>query len=176
MRLIFKTKNGNKGFTMIEIIAVMIIMGILAAIAISRSVNYDAEVYTSADALKSHLRYAQTMAMNYSYTATAPGVWGISGTTNSYWLFEGTSAAIVRPLPEDDTFINTDRINLTAKKVKLTAGFTVYFDNRGIPYTAYTSATTNTPLATTLTINVQPISATTPNIAVTITPLTGYIP
>ncbi len=176
MNLLSKTKTGNKGFTMIEIIAVLVIIGIIAAVAFSRAVNYDTEVYTSADALKSHLRYAQTMAMNYSYTATAPGVWGISGTTNSYWLFEGTSTAIVRPLPEDDTFINTDRINLTAKKVKLTAGFTIYFDNRGIPYTAYTSATTNTPLASALTINVQPISAASPNIAVTITPFTGYVP
>ena len=177
MNLLFKIKTGNRGFTMIEIIAVLIVIGILAAVAVSRSVNYDTEVYTGADALKSHLRYAQTMAMNYSYTATAPGVWGISGTANSYWLFEGTNTTNYILLPEDDTFINANRtINLTAKKVKLTVGFTIYFDNRGIPYTAYTNATTNTPLTSTLTINVQPISAVTPNIAVTITPLTGYIP
>ncbi len=177
MKLLYKTKNGDRGFTMIEIIAVLIVIGILAAIAVSRSVNYDTEVYTGADALKSHLRYAQTRAMNYTYTtATAPGVWGISGTTNSYWLFEGTTTTNYIRLPEDDAFINADRtINLTLKKIKLTAGFTIYFDNRGIPYTAYTNATTNTPLSTAMTINVQPLSAATPNIAVTITPLTGYI-
>ncbi len=176
MNLLSKTKNGNQGFTMIEVIAVLVIIGILAAVAVSRSVNYDTEVYTGTDVLKSHLRYAQTMAMN-SNPSSGISVWGISGNANSYWLFQGTSTSNIIRLPEDDDFINADRtINLSAKKIKLTTGFTIYFDNRGIPYTAYTSATTNTPLTSTLTINVQPISAATPNIAVTITPLTGYVP
>lgn len=178
MKILSKTKTGNRGFTMIEVIAVIILIGILAAVAVSRSVNYDTEVYTGADVLKSHIRYAQTMAMNYNPTATGvPVIWGISGTANSYWLFQGTNTSNIIRLPEDEMFINADRtINLTAKKIKLTAGFTIYFDNRGIPYTAYTSTTVNTPLASALVRNVQPLTATSPSIAVTITPLTGYIP
>jgi prepilin-type N-terminal cleavage/methylation domain-containing protein len=173
---IFKKKSG---FTLLEIIAVLVVMGILAVIAVSRSVNYDAEVYGGADVLKSHLRYAQTLAMNYNPTAPGvPVIWGISGNANSYWLFRGTGTTNYIRLPEDDKFINADRtINLTAKKIKFTAGFTIFFDNRGIPYTAYVSATNNTPVSDTspVTINVQPLNATAPNIAVTITPLTGYI-
>lgn len=173
---IFKKENG---FTLLEIISVLVVMGILAVIAVSRSVNYDAEVYTGADVLKSHLRYAQTLAMNYSPTATGvPVIWGISGTANSYWLFRGTDTTNYKQLPEEDTFINPDEtINLPAKKIKFTAVFTVYFDNRGIPYTAYTDAQTNTPLdnINTVTIHVQPLNSATPDIAVTITPLTGYI-
>jgi MSHA pilin protein MshC len=176
---IFKKESG---FTLLEIIAVLVVMGILAVIAVSRSVNYNAEVYGGADVLKSHLRYAQTSAMNYSPTATGvPVIWGISGNANSYWLFRGTNpvdpSSFIR-LPENDTYIDADRtINLTTKKIKLVfpGGSTIYFDNRGIPYTAYTSATTNTPLGNTMQINVQPLNAATPNIAVTITPLTGYI-
>jgi prepilin-type N-terminal cleavage/methylation domain-containing protein len=175
---VHKTFKKESGFTLLEIIAVLVVMGILAVIAVSRSINYNAEVYSGADALKSHLRYAQTLAMNYSPTSTGvPVIWGISGTTNSYWLFQGTNTTNYMLLPEDDTFINPDRtINLSTKKIKLTAGFTIFFDNRGIPYTAYTSATVNTPLGGIMTINVQPLNAATPNIAVTITPLTGYIP
>lgn len=160
-----------------EIIAILVVMGILAVIAVSRSVNYNAEVYGGADVLRSHLRYAQTFAMNYNPTAPGvPVIWGISGTANSYWLFQGTVTSNYIRLPEDDKYINADRtINLTAKKIKLTANFTIYFDNRGIPYTAYTDAIVNTPLNNIMTINVQPLNAVTPNIAVTITPLTGYI-
>ena len=163
-----------------EIIAILVVMGILVVIAVSRSVNYDAEVYGGADVLRSHLRYAQTLAMNSSPNAGIT-IWGISSNGNSYWLFQGTNpadaASFIR-LPENDTYINADRtINLTTKRIKFTAGFTIYFDNRGIPYTAYTDATigNNTPLDNTMTINVQPLNAATPNIAVTITPRTGYI-
>lgn len=176
-----KTFNNDYGFTFIEIVAVLMIVGVLSAIAISRSVNYNTEVYTGADALKAHLRYAQTMAMNNNPKTTgAPVVWGIGGTTTSYWLFEGTdpsNAITYMRLPEEETFINVDRtINLANKKIKLSSPFTVYFDNRGIPYSAYSDVTTNTPLNTDLTINVQPVNAATPSISVTVTPLTGYVP
>ena len=174
-----KAKISHRGFTLIEVIAVLIIIAVIAVVAVSRSVDYSAEVYAGADALKAHLRYAQTMAMN-SNPSSGAAVWGISGTGSSYWLFQGTNPAVAATyirLPEDETFINSDRtINLTAKKIKLAVNFTIYFDNRGIPYSAYTSKTVNTPLAVALTINIQPLSAAAPSVVITITPQTGYIP
>jgi len=176
-----KILTSGRGFTLLEVLAVLVILGILSAIAVSRSVNYNTEVYTGADALKAHLRYAQTMAMNSSpTTAGAPVVWGMSGTANSYWLFEGndpSNAVTYIRLPEEEDFIHPDRtIDLTRKKIKLASGFTIFFDQRGIPYSAYTSATANTPLAAVLTINVQPLNAAAPSVAITLTPLTGYVP
>lgn len=176
MKMFYKTKTGNRGFTLIEVFAVLIIIGIISAIAVSRSVNYDTEVYAGADALKSHLRYAQTMAMN-SNLCSGTSAWGVSGTADSYWLFQVSNPSTYVYLPDNDKFINADKsINIEAKKLKLTSGFTVYFDNRGIPYSAYTDATTNTPLTADMIINVQPHNAAYPDIAVTIKPLTGYIP
>lgn len=176
-----KAKSNHRGFTFIEVIAVLIIIAVIAGVAVSRSVDYSAEVYAGADALKAHLRYAQTMAMN-SNPSSGVAIWGISSTGSSYWLFQGTDPAATATyirLPEDETFLNSDRtINLTKKKIKISfsSGATIYFDNRGIPYSAYTSTTVNTPLAGALTINVQPLSAATPSVVITITPQTGYIP
>lgn len=157
----------------------LVILAVIIVVAISRYVNYDAEVYTGADVLKSHLRYAQTMAMN-SNLSSGTSVWGIKGAASSYWLFSGTDPAATANyvrLPEEEAYVNSDKtINLTAKKIKIAAEFTVYFDSRGIPYSAYTSSTVNTPLSSALTINVQPLSAATPNIAITVTPRTGYVP
>jgi prepilin-type N-terminal cleavage/methylation domain-containing protein len=157
------------GFTLIEIIAVLIVMGILAAVAVSRSLNYDVEVRSGADTLKMHLRYAQTLAMNSN-----TNVWGISKGGSSYWLFQGTNTSNYWYIPEDGIYLSGKTVNLTAKKIQL-ADFTVYFDNRGIPYSAYTNTTNNAPLTSNSTITVSPLSGGT-NVAVTITPLTGYIP
>lgn len=168
-----KTKGDNRGFTLLEVVAVLVILGILTAVAVTRLVNHDTEVYAGADALKSHLRYAQTMAMNSNLSSGA-SAWGVSGTVGSYRLFKASDPATYVYLPDDDKFINADKsINLAAKKIKLTSAFTVYFDNRGIPYSFYPDA----PLSdnNTVTIHVQPLNSAQPDIAVTIKPLTGYI-
>lgn len=177
MLKIFKTKNG---FTMIEIITVLVVLGILAIIAVSRMTNYNVEVYTGTDVLKEHLRYAQTVAMNYSPTVGEDTVWGIkSGDGTSYWLFKGTNTNDIHFLPEDSKYVTSDgRINLTAKRIKLNGGFTIYFDNHGIPYAAYTNSTTNNPLdpnGTGLAIIMSSLSGSNPQ-NINITPLTGFIP
>jgi len=172
---IFKTEEG---FSFLEIIAILVVMAILAVIAVSRSFNYDVEVYSGANTLRTHLRYAQTTAMNTNPSGGL-NVWGINydSIANQYWMFQGTNPNNnITFLPEDSQYSSADRkINLNAKKIRLNSSFTIYFDNRGIPYTAYTSATNNTPLASTLTISVSPLSGGT-TVNITITPLTGYIP
>ena len=54
----------EKGFTLLEIIAILVILGILAVVVVSRTTSMNAEVYAGADTLKTHLRYAQILAMN----------------------------------------------------------------------------------------------------------------
>jgi Tfp pilus assembly protein FimT len=171
---IFKTE---KGFTILEIIAILVVMAILSVIAVSRSFNYDVEVYSGADTLRTHLRYAQTTAMNTNPSGGL-NIWGINydSGANQYWMFQGINPNNnITFLPEDTQYSSADRkINLNPKKITLSSNFLIYFDNRGIPYTAYTNATTNTRLASTLTISVSPISGGT-TVNVTITPLTGYV-
>jgi MSHA pilin protein MshC len=170
---LFKTNTKKNGFTLIEIIAVLIVLGILVAIAVSRSINLNAEVYTGTDALKNHLRYAQTMAMNHNPQAgETSAIWGISCDGSKYWLFQGTTANHIR-LPDDEQYIDNDRtINLSKKKITV-SGFNVFFDDYGVPYSSYTNSTTNTPLSASLTITVSGGSSSK---NITVTPRTGFIP
>ncbi len=52
-----------KGFTVIEIIAVLVLIGILSAVAVSRVGWTSANAYSDADRLVADLRYAQGIAM-----------------------------------------------------------------------------------------------------------------
>lgn len=173
-----KLKN-NGGFTLIEVISVLVILAILVAVAVTVMTNFNTEVYTGIDALKGHLRYAQTQAMNENPNTGSETIMGINydSSANQYWMFQGTNTTAIRFLPDDAKYMTSDhKINLTAKKITLNGGgFTIYFDNHGIPYSAYTSSTVNTPLATGLTIVVASHSGSFSS-SLTITPLTGFIP
>jgi prepilin-type N-terminal cleavage/methylation domain len=166
--------KNEDGFTLLEIIAVLVIVGILSAIAVNRALNVGPELITGADTLKMHLRYAQTLAMNSNPNSGTSTYWGISGNANSYWLFQGidpANAANYKPLPEDSTYVNADKtINLARKKIRLGGNFTVIFDNRGIPYDANLTA-----LNANLILTVNPSSGGATPITITIMPLTGYI-
>ena len=175
MPKIFKTQDG---FTLIEIISVLVILGILVVVAVSRMSNHDVAVYTGADALKEHLRYAQTTAMNKDPNTGTETIMGIKydAGANQYWLFKGIDTTNILLLPDDSKYITGDRkIDLAAKNIRLDSGFTIYFDNHGIPYTAYTTSTTNTPLANDLTINVISLSSGFSK-SLKITQRTGFIP
>lgn len=175
MPKIFKTQNG---FTLIEIISVLVILGILVTVAVSRMSNFDVAVYTGRDALKAHLRYAQTMAMNKDPNTGTETIMGINydAGANQYWLFRGTNTSDILLLPDDSKYVTGDRkIDLAAKKININSGFTIYFDNHGIPYTAYTNSTTNTPLVNALPIVVTSLSGSSSK-SLTITPQTGFIP
>lgn len=70
----------HSGFTVIEILAVLVIAGILSAVAIARFTNAGADDVAAANTLKAHLRYAQLRAMG----DVVP--WGVSFTGGSYTL------------------------------------------------------------------------------------------
>jgi len=132
-----KTIN-NVGFTMIEIVAVLLILGIIAAVAVSRISDTTAyDLSSQMEVVKAHLRLAQSRAMGSS------SPWGINfATTTTYYLFQGNgSTTPVQLLGEDSA-----TVNLTTKKSGLTinsAPQRITFDAYGSPGTTTVTVTTN---------------------------------
>lgn len=87
--------RGASGFTMMEVIAVLVLLGIMSAILFSHANNsgVEAELSGAADVVKSHLRFAQTKAMNSDLS------WGINFSGATYTLQDAN--AVTAPLPTD---------------------------------------------------------------------------
>ena len=150
--------KSNKGFTLIEVVAVLIILGILAAVAISRGIDTrDVSLQAEVDTLKAHLRYAQYLALN----DISPVKWGIQITGQTYTLVRNSNG--------DGATFDNHSLPGESSATHSIAPFTattinVLFDEWGTPYNAASK------LAANQTINLSPGSQ-----SFIITPETGYI-
>jgi len=133
----------NHGFTMLEVIAVLLVIGILTAVAVARVFSTDPYTLKSqTDVIKSHLRYAQARAMNTN------SVWGINfPSSTTYSLFRNGVTADKVALPGADL----DTVTLPSG-VTVSMG-TVSFNNWGSPYANETATGTSANITITVTCN-----------------------
>jgi len=117
------SKRTYPGFTIIEVLAVLMLMSIVAAIAIVSAPSFSSYQTTpEAEVIKGHLRYAQTRAMD---TST---IWGITFAGGSYTLFNNiTGSNPILPGVSSSTATLPSGMTITAG--------TVSFDTWGTPYT-----------------------------------------
>ena len=156
-------KRNNHGFTLIEIVVVLVLISIIAATVFTRSITTDQINFVGqADKIISHVYYAQSMAMKRNE------VWGIFNTGNEYWLFQWKN-------PGDEVNrkhlpgYESDIISLSELKITMSY-FLLYFDGIGKPYemNAYN------PIATDLEITISNLDSSQSKIFY-ITPETGLI-
>jgi prepilin-type N-terminal cleavage/methylation domain-containing protein len=160
MKRTCKTCSHQRGFTMIEMVIVLIVMAIVATFILVRATPGSNDLIAQAEILKSHLRYAQIRAMN----DTVP--WGIRiPNSGSYILYKSNDPATSTLLPGENGQAHTLPTNVT-----ITAGtdVTYYFNSWGAPVDAVGTAWTAAK-----TITVKQGSELTD---ITITKNTGYIP
>jgi prepilin-type N-terminal cleavage/methylation domain-containing protein len=124
-----KMTRDNRGFTILEIVVVLVLISIIAAATFTRSITTDQiNLVGQVDKIRQHIRYAQSLAMKRSE------VWGItySSANDEYWLFEGYGAGAVTAikLPGE----KKDKIVLEDIGVVITGLQFLYFDKYGKPY------------------------------------------
>jgi len=115
------------GFTPLEVLVVLIIIGIISMMVIGRSDIGQTDLMAQTEVIKSHIRYAQSLSMD------SDRIWGVrcDATGQSYWLFvDGDPDDInnQRKLPGEEG----QTVDLSQYGLTLTAT-TLSFDNRGRP-------------------------------------------
>ena len=172
-------KRDQHGFTLVEITAVLVLMAIISAYVIGRSIGTEQiELSGQTDKIRTQIRYAQAMGLKRSDTDK---IWGIKFDPGNdrYWLF-----SVNVPYVDNDEDQPVYQITFPGEQNQIVsaADFGVdinplafnllFFDRFGIPYTQYTDATTNTALANDLTIT---LSSSTQNRTITVIPETGLV-
>lgn len=148
----------NAGFTLIELVAVLLLIGVVIAVVVNRWTVSDTEQTGQIEVIKSHLRYAQSRAM--------------SSSSNWYIHFEKIPAQYTLYKEGDGTKYfpgMTDYNMALASGISPEAAPFIIFDSLGRPYLSNTN-TPGTQLAAITTV----VSSSAGNI--TITPETGFIP
>ena len=102
--------ENSKGFTLIEIISIILVLGIIAAIAIPNFDRSGIDVASWATTIRSDIRYAQELAMSRNPAAASPITISFSPVgsgTNSYSITDpsGVFTDITRELNDSETTI-----------------------------------------------------------------------
>jgi len=127
MKVRSRTRSARQGFTLVEVIAVLVVLGVLA-VSIAAGLNVRASVPVESDILRSHLGYAQSLAM-----ANNTADWSVAFTSGSYTLLRDNAAS---PFPWPGTSSST---YVLPGGVTIQAGLgLVEFDEWGAPVATHT--------------------------------------
>ncbi|MFC1798556.1 Tfp pilus assembly protein FimT/FimU [Thermodesulfobacteriota bacterium] len=156
--------SNQKGFTWIELIVVMMILGIVSAVVVSGFIDDDTELAAETEVIKAHLRYAQLRSMN------ADDVWYLQFTASTYKFYKNGDAT-PKLLPGGDSTTITLPSGMTIDDGALwSASDKVSFNTWGKPCTD-ASGIVLQAADRTLTV-----STGSDNRTISITKNTGFIP
>ncbi|MEG6505743.1 pilus assembly FimT family protein [Nitratidesulfovibrio sp. 1201_IL3209] len=154
--------TGQRGFTMIEVVAVLVIIGILAAVAADRIFNQaPAELAAISSAVRGNIRYARTRSMNsdeiFGVQVISPSTYAVfrNGNIANRVVLPGEAGGVIT-LPEGAAFSATG---------------TVFFDHWGAPCSNAATPPARFNANVSVTLSYRDASDT-----ITITRNTGFIP
>jgi len=161
----------ERGFTLRELLMVMVIVAIISVIALARTGNDPVLLSTQAEQLAADIRYAQALAMTQVATTSAQARYRINFVSASTYTFtRADGTAVPHPLTGSTAPVAlSSGVTITLPPAGLGSSL-VGFDGQGIPYTD--AAVSAAPLGGTATITLTKNADVR---TVTVAPQTGLV-
>ncbi|HEU5338380.1 MAG TPA: type II secretion system protein [Sulfuricaulis sp.] len=127
--------NRQRGFTLVELVAIIALLGILAFVAVPRFMNQGAvNVSVMAEQLANDIRYTQSLAMTSGQGNR------INLTSATYQITTSSGGPVAHPATASAAPIPLNNVALSGYNPPLTNNY-VAFDGKGIPYTDVATST-----------------------------------
>lgn len=145
--------HGQRGFTLLELVMVIIIIGVLAAVAVPRWPQGNATVHTQAAQVARDLRHVQMLAMSQGRTLSFESLGG------GYRCVDAGGAVIDDPAAQQPfTLTLSDGVSLSAGSVS--------FDSLGRPVSG------GNPIAAEI---IYTVAGASQSATLTVSPVTGFV-
>jgi len=148
-----------QGFSLVELVTVLSLLAVLAAVAINRWPGSGINLAAQAEQLAADIRYAQALAMNRGQR------YRINFAADRYWLSDISGAtALPNPVNGSNSVMLNGGITLSASDSFLV------FDGNGAPYTTATTPGTALAVDAVITLSADGASQT-----LRVSPQTGRV-
>jgi MSHA pilin protein MshC len=128
----------ESGFTIVELVAIIVLMGVLAFSFMPRYPGLTIELNGQAEQLASDIRFAQSLSMTHGARYCI-----FFNTAQSQYQFRNTNCttAVVHPATGSTAYITFSNVTMALNNI---SGTYIEFDTKGKPYTFTASATNAT--------------------------------
>jgi prepilin-type N-terminal cleavage/methylation domain-containing protein len=171
VKAIKESQLRSRGFTLVELIVVMVVLGILAVVLVPRSNNPAIILSTQAEQFAADIRYVQSLAMTEGWSGVAPTArrYRVNLTATSYRFYDAGGVPVAHPSGTTGAISFAGGVSISPLPPSNLPNNLVAFDGLGRPYT---DAGAVTLLASTATISLVSSGTTR---AVQIFPGTGMV-